>query len=368
MKKIHLLVIVTLTLFVASCTNKSLNQEEVKDFVNVHFAERVNGAEAVEPFINDFNDSIYVMFANYPPRYWDPKSIDSTSFVEDSAVSEVYSVDIYGNNASVFGKASMYLDGVEIDDFQFHAIISKMKDKLYWKRFYWVNSNSIADNYMYPSTSSGEDSEGYWKMRDAMLNMRINEGVRLSDSLVVADPNWASAHLGQLHAYIVNDNVDGLNETLKIIEGKIGGASTAEKLTISAYNPSLTPQERQNILSKALAYANDDMMLMFWYGFTISDSDTQIEFYKKALKRYPISGPLNNIIGYAYMNNGNMDLAGKHFAIYLAFHSDEPNAYDSMGDYLAKLGDKDSAKNMYLMAAKMDSDFAKMSTAKAEAL
>ena len=130
MKRIHLLVIVTLTLFVASCTNKSLNEKEVKDFVNVHFAERVNGAEAVEPFINDFNDSIYVMFANYPPRYWDPKSIDSTSFVEDSAVSEVYSVDIYGNNASVFGKASMYLDGVEIDDFQFHAIISKMKDHL----------------------------------------------------------------------------------------------------------------------------------------------------------------------------------------------------------------------------------------------
>ena len=65
-----------------------------------------------------------------------------------------------------------------------------------------------------------------------------------------------------------------------------------------------------------------------------------------------------------YINRCNFFLKN----IFLSIHPDEPNAYDSMGDLLVKMGDTEGAKEMYNKAAEMHPDFAEVSAAKAAKL
>ena len=71
---------------------------------------------------------------------------------------------------------------------------------------------------------------------------------------------------------------------------------------------------------------------------------------KKGLNRMPDNTGLNNMIGYKLMNKGDMEQAGKHFALNVASSPKVANAHDSYGDYLLKLGNKKEAKNSFLKA------------------
>ena len=62
-----------------------------------------------------------------------------------------------------------------------------------------------------------------------------------------------------------------------------------------------------------------------------------------------------------------MEKAKQHFEIYLRSHPKTANAYDSYGDYYAKLGDKLKAIEMYLKAYVLNNEFTQ-SKKKAEKL
>jgi len=68
------------------------------------------------------------------------------------------------------------------------------------------------------------------------------------------------------------------------------------------------------------------------------------------------------------MDAGELDEAAHHLNVYMRIHPEEPNAYDSMGDLLAKQGDVEGAKKMYLKASSMHPDFAEVSKRKADEL
>ena len=68
----------------------------------------------------------------------------------------------------------------------------------------------------------------YGAMRSAMMDLEFEKAKSISDSLVEADPTWATAHLGQLQYYWMKRDVENLNRTREIAEAKLGSASRAE--------------------------------------------------------------------------------------------------------------------------------------------
>ncbi len=125
------------------------------------------------------------------------------------------------------------------------------------------------------------------RMRYAMVNLRNSDGMAISDSLVEVYPDWASAHLGQLHYYILANDEANLRATLAEAQSKLEGASLAEKTLISAYNPDLTRAERRETVSgqsrcftfETLPFAGDDPMLKFWYTWTLDGNDEKSPYW-----------------------------------------------------------------------------------------
>jgi predicted Zn-dependent protease len=91
-------------------------------------------------------------------------------------------------------------------------------------------------------------------------------------------------------------------------------------------------------------------MLRVMYAYGQEDSQRAIDLLQLAWARLPENGGINNMLGYKYMDIGDLDKAKQHFEIYMRAHSDVPNAYDSYGDYYLAAGDTAMAKEMYMGA------------------
>ena len=373
MKKLKIFLSATVIVALYGCqpVGSSLNEEEIRDFVTTHFAEKVGLDDAVEPFLEDLSDDTRVMNAlGGAARDYDKSTVKGEWFYEDSVTSEIYDINIEGSSATVMGSTSDYIAGLRSSKSRWMGLIVKENGKLVWKRYIWGSEAARAMDFVWPSVEGEGALDSYNSMRYAMLNLRNSDGLRFSDSLVEVYPNWASAHLGQLHYYILAGDRKNLERSLEEASSKLEDASEAEKTLIAAYDPNLNRSERTTILAKALGFAGDDPHIRFWYTWLLEDADEKIAVLTNGLKRQPSSSVLNNMMAYVLMDRneeGDLDQAEQHLKLYMTAH-DEPNAYDSMGDLLVKKGDIDGAKEMYMKAAGMHPDFADASKEKAEAL
>lgn len=84
------------------------------------------------------------------------------------------------------------------------------------------------------------------------------------------------------------------------------------------------------------------------------------------LTQYP--GGTYNAMGYNYMALNDMKKAKEAFENYLKTEPKNPNAYDSMGDYYAKVDDSKNATKYFMKAYEMDSVNFKISLKKAQKL
>jgi tetratricopeptide (TPR) repeat protein len=360
-----------ISVLVACQPGGSLNEKEIQDFVTTHFAEKVGLDAAVEPFLEDLSDDLRVMNGMWGETSdYDHDAVKGEWFYEDSVTSEVYDINIEGGSATVMGSTSDYIAGIRSAKSRWMGLVVKENGKLVWKRFMWAPERVRAMDLVWPSVDSASARSAYGDMRYAMVNLRNSDGLRISDSLVSLYPDWASAHLGQLHYYILAGDRENLEKSLNAANSKFDGASKAEQTVISAYNPELTRSERTAMLAKALSFAGDDFHVRFWYTWGLEDTDDKIAVLERGLKRQPNSSVLNNMMAYVLMDRneeGDLDQAEQHLKVYMTVHN-EANSYDSMGDLLVKKGDKDGAKEMYLKAAEMHPDFAETSKEKAESL
>ena len=366
MKKVGLLLI---SLALVQCAAPSLNEKEVEDFVVSHYTEKVGYEEAVEGFKADIGKDFTMMHTLWgESRPFPIENVKGEWFYEDSVTVEVFDIYINGGTAVVMGSDSYWIDGVRTGKSRFNGTVIKEDGKLVWKRYAYASQNQRAMDMVWPSVEGEGSLDAYNDMRYAMVNLRNSDGMAISDSLVEVYPDWASAHLGQLHYYILANDEENLRATLAVAQSKLEDASLAEKTLISAYNPDLTRAERRDVLAKALSFAGDDPMLRFWYTWTLESNDEKIAVLESGLARFPENSVLNNMIAYVHMDNDDMEAAQHHLHVYMRVHPDEPNAYDSMGDLLVEMGDTEGAKEMYNKAAEMHPDFAEVSAAKAAKL
>ena len=362
--------------------NNKLNEDKVEEFIVTHFAEKIGGEVAIDKLKEDVGDSIFMYnlsngWIGRPEWVSDHRKIKAEWFYEDSIIAEVKNIEVFGNIASVYGNVSSYVSGIRTYKGGFHSIVGKQMGKLVFKRHSWMNwdMNFSANSFVWPSTEVEGALSMYNSMRYAMANLRNNDALAYSDSLVALDSSLAVAHVGKMHYLFLNGERDELLSLIEEIKPKLERASKAEKYYLETYAPVSNRAERIEKYEKALLYAANDPLLRGWYAYFLEDLDARIENAKIGLKRFPESSLLNNMMGYLMKEKGDMEAAKNHLQVYLTVHPEEPNAYDSMGDILLASGDTLQAKEMYLKAYEMSrnlttgpEDFFSSSKKKAEEL
>ena len=365
----------------SSCNN-GLDKDKVEDFIVTHYAEKIGGEDAIDKLKEDAADSIMMYnlsngWIGRPEWVNDHSKIKAEWFYEDSIIAEVENIEVFGNVASVYGNVSAYISGIKVQRAGFHSIVGKQMGKLVFKRHSWMNwnMNRSSNSFVWPSTEVKGAQSMYNSMRYAMANLRNNDALAYSDSLVKLDPNLAVAHLGKMHYLYLNGKGDELRSLMNQIKPKLEGASLAEVYTIETMMPSSSKEERLKKYETALLYAANDPLLRAWYAYYLDDPKLKVENVKIGLKRFPESSILNNMMAYFMMDQEKFEEAKNHLNIYLTVHPDEPNAYDSMGDLLLQMGDTLNAKEMFFKAYEVSrslasgpEDFFNTSKDKGEAL
>lgn len=347
-------------LLLLSCdSTNQLSEAEVESFVTSFFDAQVGGAASIDAYNNTLSDELMGWDdASWPgtPNTYDKANTDGDWFYEDSITHEIHDIMMVGSEASIMGSAKWYSSGLETFGQNFSGIVGMENGRLVWKRFMGVWTNSLAKDFLWPSTEIEGGLSAYNQMRTHMMELSNEEAMAISDSLVIKDPNWATAHLGQLHYYWLNNDDKKLKEVYDIAMGKLEGASIAEQYFIKSYNPAKGADTRGNI-RMALLHAPNDPMLRTWYAWGEKDFDAAIDILQAGLDRMPDNTGLNNMIAYKYMYNGDMEQAEKHFKLNMMSNPSMANGHDSYGDFLLEKGDKEGAKVSFEKAFELDSNF-----------
>ena len=359
-KNFFLGIIPALLLVTVSCENMNkLSESDVDPFLESFFDSQIGGQATVETYNNTLsNDLVEWSNAtwNKAPSAYDKAATDAAWFYEDSITYKVHDIMMVGSDASVMGSATWYVAGLETFGQRFSGIMGMENGKMVWKRFMGVWTNTLAKDFLWPSTEAKGVNSAYNKMRTHMMELSNEKALVISDSLVIKDPNWATAHLGQLHYYWLGKEEAKLKEVYDIAMTKLEGASIAEQYIIKSYNPAKGADTRGN-QRMALLHAPNDPMIRTWYAWGEKDFDTAIDILQKGLDRMPDNTGLNNMIAYKYMYNGDMDKAEKHFKLNTMSNPTMANGHDSYGDFLLEKGDKAGAKASFMKAFELDSDF-----------
>jgi tetratricopeptide (TPR) repeat protein len=356
----YLLISSLMILSLISCKqNNKLNEDNIKDFVSKFFESQAGENMSTDDYNNSAGKDL--MAWDNPTWRSSPVKFDVSNtkeewFYEDSITFKIHDIYVINDNANVMGTAKWYSAGIETFYQNFSGIVGMENGKLVWKRHMGVWNNTLAKDFLWPSSKVEGSLNAYNKMRSHMMNLENEKALSLSDSLVKVDSTWATAHLGQLHYYSMNNDLDKKTEAYNLAMSKLETASIGESLFIKSYNPDTTVDTRA-LLRLAFLHAPNDPMIRTWYAWGEKDVDVALDILKKGLNRMPDNTGLNNMIGYKLMNKGDMEQAGKHFALNVASSPKVANAHDSYGDYLLKLGNKKEAKNSFLKAYEIDNSF-----------
>tara|TARA_Y100000768_G_scaffold366139_1_gene328041 strand:+ start:2538 stop:3662 length:1125 start_codon:yes stop_codon:yes gene_type:complete len=358
----YVLISFLMVLSLISCSeNKSLNEDDIKDFVSKFFESQAGENMSIDNYNNSAGKDL-LTWGNpswrSSPKEFDVSNTKEDWFYEDSINYEIHDIYLINENANLMGTAKWYSAGIETFYQNFSAIVGMENGKLVWKRYMGVWNHSLAKDFLWPSSKIEGSLDAYNKMRGYMMNLENDKALSLSDSLVKADSTWATAHLGQLHYYSMNNDLNKKTEAFNLAMSKLETASIGESLFIKSYNPDTTVDTRA-LLRLAFLHAPNDPMIRTWYAWGEKDVDVAIDILKKGLNRLPDNTGLNNMIGYKLMNKGDMEQARKHFALNVASNPKVANVHDSYGDYLLKAGNKKEAKKLFLKAYEINNNFSR---------
>ena len=96
-----------------------------------------------------------------------------------------------------------------------------------------------------------------------------------------------------------------------------------------------------------------DAYLNLWIMFNHGDPKRRTEIGEMIIKRNPKFAPAYNMLGYAYMEQGNLEKAEANFNKYLSLSPNLANAYDSKADYLMRAGRIEEAITLFEKASEM---------------
>lgn len=202
--------------------------------------------------------------------------------------------------------------------------------------------------------------------RNLFLEARgLNEGLKFTDAhgrcvrAIGLDPNFALAHLLACQtSATANEFFEGLQRAVDLAPK----VSDAERLMILGFDAGTKgrPQEQEKAYADLVNLFPDDervLNLLGGYYFGAQDYDRTIATYERAVAVNPAFAPQYNQLGYAYRFTQQFPKADQAFQKYIELVPDDPNPYDSYGEFLMKTGRFEESIASYRKALTFDRNF-----------
>ncbi len=224
------------------------------------------------------------------------------------------------------------------------------------------------------STPSETAKAEYVKALRAAEDANIPVFFERLNAAVKTDPNFFMAHaymalaqtsFGQYENAVPSIksalavDAEGLNKGERIIRQALQTLEKDPRADIAESMASLTEAYPETAQAYELAAVSAS-----WIS---KDAQAAKEYNLRLLELRPGHGGTYNALGYTYMALGEMGEAKAAFEKYLEVSPDEPNAWDSMGEYYMVAKDYAKSAEYYDKAAEMGMELAKERAEKARA-
>ena len=338
--------------FAVSCT--SLSVDEARAYQSEMEAANAPTEEHASAFENGLHDD-FAFYNGATGNVWPREEITVTPewFDEDTTHSEFLSALAVGNVVSAFGKGTSTYGMFDINT-RYHAMYTKDSDgSIKWLRNMAVNEHLLAYRWMKLSIDEERFNELFKGMAMNSTHLRFTTSAAYSDSLAEEYPDYAPAHFGHMLLAWQSGDEAKFMELVETVKSKMGGENEAETqwmMAMTADEPEMRTYHWQN----ALNLAPNAPMIATFYSFNQPNMEVKEAVIRRVLERHPGNPGLCNVLGYILMAQERMDEAKDYFEFNVDYNGDLANSFDSMGDWYARNGDKESALEMFQKAADMD--------------
>ena len=220
-------------------------------------------------------------------------------------------------------------------------------------------------------TSDNDEAKNAFDMgRWQLYNLEWENAHKSFSNAIELDGSFALAYAMRARTSGFLGNQGDIADDLDIAVSMSLNASEDEAAMINAVaNDMKNGTSTFNVLSESLSdkYSDDSFLAFETVFATISDrgADVVLERAKALYAMNPNFTPVLNMMGYAYMDKGDLDNAGKKFQEQIRRAAGSANPYDSMGDYYLEIDNKVDALKYFEQSAKMG---LKASVSKADSL
>jgi len=210
------------------------------------------------------------------------------------------------------------------------------------------------------TTTSKEAMKFYIEGIKAFNDVDINKSTDLFKKASELDPNFILPNQLLAFNYLYFKDMDqfktfankALASTYKLTESEILLQKALKKLLDD-------PTANVTEFGEKLVQLNPKIYAAYqWLGSYqqfAKDYEGLDKTFHAQLQLTKSPGPIYNGLGYNYMTLNKMDKAKEAFENYIKAEPNNPNCYDSMGDYFAKAEDYKNAYSNFMKAYQMDS-------------
>ena len=211
-----------------------------------------------------------------------------------------------------------------------------------------------------PSSTENQDAKNAFNVGGWYLyNIDWDRAYEKFSEAIELDPNFALAYGMRARTSAFLGNGEDLVDDLDIAVSMSLNASDDEASLINALAASVkdgTNDTFNKTVEELAAKYRDDSMLAFETVFATMSAigaDAVIKRANALLAMDPDFTPAYNMLGYAYMDKGDLENAGKALQEQVRLAPGLANPYDSMGDYYLTVGDSESALKYFEKSASM---------------
>ena len=232
-------------------------------------------------------------------------------------------------------------------------------------------SQSAKKDKMPVTTSSKTALATYNEALKTFEDVAIEKGIELLQKSLTDDPDFFMANY--YLAFMNLGNKEKLNQYGNAAVNCKAKLSEAEKLLKSTMEKFIAKKDADvtDIGKKLVEMYPKDVFayyLLFNFQAIAGDKVGSHETLLKALEITQNPAPVYNMLGYSYMSLNQNDKAEAAFDKYIELAPDNPNVYDSKGDYYMHIMDYEKAYDTYMKAYALDTQWGLKKAQKAKQL
>ena len=195
---------------------------------------------------------------------------------------------------------------------------------------------------------------GMWQL----YNLEWEQANDSFSNAIEQDKSFALAYAMRARTHFFMQNQTAAAEDLEVaVSMSLNASAEEKKMILSLYNDNeLGTSSFNQVVERLVRMYPDGSFLRFESIFaTMSEigPDMILRRGKDLYSMNPNFTPALNIMGYAYMQKDEMDLAKQTFQEQVRRQSGKANPYDSLGDYYLEVNDNEMALKYFEQSSKM---------------